>query len=115
MELLTDELLRRFAEIGSQEGKGDDAIVVAKFFTPDSSWTWYATEYDPAAREFFGLVDGHDVELGCFSLDELEEATGPHGLHIERDIWWRERRLGEVRDDVVARRLTSGLDDCEVA
>lgn len=98
MKLLKKELEARFAQLGRQEDRGDDAIVVCKFFTPDSGWTWWATEYDPETREFFGLVQGHEVELGYFSLDELEAATGPLGLHIERDIYWKEATIAQVRE-----------------
>ena len=66
-----------------------DPIVSVKFFTPDSSWTWYVTEFDPAERLCFGLVQGLDRELGYFSLDELEAVRGPLGLPIERDLFWR--------------------------
>ena len=79
-----------------QDGLGDDAIVHAKFFTPDGSWTWYATEYDPETRMFFGLVDGFDKELGYFSLDELESVRGALGLPIERDMYFKPTKLSEV-------------------
>jgi len=73
-----------------------DPIVQVKFFTPDSSWTWYATEYDPKERRFFGLVDGHEKELGYFMLDELASARGPMGLPIERDRHFKPCPLSEV-------------------
>ena len=95
MKLLTKQLEARFARLGRQDH--EEAIIVAKFFTPDSSWTWYATEYDPEDQMFFGLVDGLEVELGPFSLDELASIKGPMGLHIERDLYWREKTLSEVR------------------
>lgn len=104
MKLLTKELERRFAQLGRQEDKGDDATVVAKFFSPTSSWTAYATEYDPENREFFGLVELFEVELGYFSLDEIETVTGPLGLHIERDLYWKETSLRDVRRALEARR-----------
>ncbi len=104
LKLLTRELELRFARVGRQEEKGDEAIVIAKFFTPDSNWTWYATEYDPESREFFGLVDGFEAEMGYFSLDELVGARGPLGLPIEPDKFWRETPLGQVRRMVEERR-----------
>ena len=97
MKLLTKELERRFAQVGSQEDKGDDAIVVAKFFTPWTNWTWYCLEWSPEDRTFFGLVDGFETEFGSFALEELEEINGPAGLRIERDLYWKERTIGEVR------------------
>jgi hypothetical protein len=33
-----------------------------KFFTPWTSWTWSASERDPAERFFFGIVVGHERE-----------------------------------------------------
>jgi hypothetical protein len=66
--------------------KTDNPIAVLKFFTPDSSWTWYLTEYDPESRLAFGLVIGQDREFGNFSLIELEELRGPMGLPVERDL-----------------------------
>ncbi|MGO9417070.1 MAG: DUF2958 domain-containing protein, partial [Syntrophobacteraceae bacterium] len=87
MKLLTQELLRRFAKIGRQE-QVKDPLVVAKFFNPTGAGTWYATEYDPESRCFFGYVslfgDWND-EWGSFSLDELEDFRGRFGLGIERD------------------------------
>jgi hypothetical protein len=50
---------------------------------------------------FFGLVDGFVPELGYFSLNELKTAKeglrGLQALPIERDVWFREQRLSEVR------------------
>lgn len=106
MKHLTKEIERRFAQVGRQECLGDRAVVVTKFFTPDSNWTWYATEYDPVLRKFWGLVDGFEVEYGPFSLNAMETATGPLGLHIERDLWWKECTLGEVRKTLDARRVS---------
>lgn len=85
MMLLTKENLAALPPLGSQEKKGLDALAVVKFFCPWNSWTWWASEYDPADGVFFGLVDGHEAELGYFSLTELEAVRGPAGLKIERD------------------------------
>ena len=84
MKLLTKAIEARFAKLGRQDTP--DAEVVVKFFTPWSNWTWYATEYDPTTRTFFGLVEGFETELGSFSLDELEALRGPWGLKVERDL-----------------------------
>ena len=43
MKLLTEELRRRLPPLYSQE-KSKDPTVHCKFFTPDSNWTWFATE-----------------------------------------------------------------------
>ena len=94
-KLVTQELRKQIPPLYSQE-ENPDPTVWAKFFTPDSSWTWYATEFDGEDR-FFGLVDGHEVELGYFSLHELAETRGPMGLPIERDLYWNPKPVSEVR------------------
>lgn len=98
MQLLTKELLKRFEKIGRQEDSADP-IVVAKFFNPTGAGTWYATEYDPESKEFFGYVsifgDWND-EWGSFSLEELQNYTGKFGLCIERDLYFGEKRISEV-------------------
>lgn len=97
MALLPDIIARRLPSLYSQEGKGEDAIAHVKFFTPWTRWTWYASEYDPEERLCFGVVVGHERELGYFSLDELEAIRGPGGLRIERDLDWTPRPLKECR------------------
>ncbi len=98
MKLLTKELLARFAKVGSQE-EAKDPLVIAKFFNPAGAGTWYATEYDPESKEFFGYVsifgDWND-EWGSFSLAELESYRGKLGLGIERDLYFDEKKISEI-------------------
>ena len=75
----------------------DDPLAVLKYFTPDGSWTWFLTEYDPGQRLAFGLVIGHERELGYFSFTELEVLRGPMGLPIERDLNFKPTRLSLCR------------------
>lgn len=69
--------------------------VIAKFFTPWTNWTWYATEFD-GNDLFFGLVDGHEKEWGYFSLRELESVSGPFGLKIERDLYFGQPKIKDI-------------------
>lgn len=98
MKLLTKELEARFAAVGSQESV-KDPVIIAKFFNPTGAGTWYATEYNPVDKTFFGFVsifgDWND-ELGYFSLSELESFKGMFGLGIERDIHFGEKPLSSV-------------------
>lgn len=96
MKLLTKEIKKRLPKLYSTE-KVEDPIVQVKFFTPWAGWTWYATEYDPATRVFFGLVRGNEEELGYFNLDELESIKGPMGLKIERDLYFKPVPLSLAR------------------
>ena len=105
MKLLTKALEKRFAKIGSQEDI-KDPIIVAKFFNPTGAGTWYATEYDPKRRIFFGYVsifgDMND-EWGYFSLDELESYRGRLGLGIERDLYFDEQKASLVINKITER------------
>jgi Protein of unknown function (DUF2958) len=98
MELLPDEVAKTLPPLYAQDGKGDDAIVYVKFFHPLSSWTWYATEYDPDERIFFGWVHGDFPELGYFSLDEMEQ-TLVMGIGMERDLHFTPKKLSEVKQE----------------
>ena len=95
MELLTKELREQLPPLYSQEHEADP-LVICKFFTPDSSWTWYAIEFD-GQDVFFGLVVGFEEELDYFRLSELTQARGPLGLPIERDLHFQPTRLSLVR------------------
>ena len=98
MKLMTKALAKRFAQVGSQENV-KDPMIIAKFFNPTGAGTWYATEYHPEDRLFFGYVSifgDYCDEWGYFSLEELEAYTGRFGLGIERDLFWSERRASEV-------------------
>lgn len=75
----------------------DAPLAMLKFFTPDSSWTWYVVEYDPEQRICFGLVIGHEREFGYFSLEELEQIRGPMGLPIERDLHFDPKPVAECK------------------
>jgi hypothetical protein len=97
LKLLTKELIASLPPLYSQE-EVKDPIVRCKFFTPDSSWTWYAIEFD-GVDTFFGLVDGFEEELGYFSLKELESVRGKLGLPIERDLYFTPRALSKVQRD----------------
>lgn len=91
-----DDMADKVPQLYATE-RDDDPIAVLKFFTPDSSWTWYVTEYDPTQRLCFGLVIGHERELGYFSLDELAEVRGPLGLPIERDLHFQPRPVSQCK------------------
>lgn len=96
MKLMTKTLEDRFAEIGDQS-KSLDPIIVAKFFNPCGSMTWYASEYDKENRICFGYVTGISFpEWGTFSIEELESLKLPFGLGIERDIHFKEIRFNAL-------------------
>lgn len=96
MQLLTQEIRRKLPKLYATEKVPlNEKILVVKFFTPDSSWTWYATEFD-GEDLFFGLVDGFEREWGYFSLRELESVRGPLNLGVERDLYFEPTKFKEL-------------------
>lgn len=97
MELLPQEIREQLPELYGNEEIGLAAQALVKFFTPDSNWTWYGSEFN-GEDIFFGLVIGFEAEFGYFSLSELESVKGPLGLPIERDLHFAPKSLRELRD-----------------
>jgi hypothetical protein len=93
--LLDPSSREKLPELYSKEDRGLDALALVKFFTPDSSWTWFASEFD-GEDIFYGLVVGLEVEFGYFSLKELQSVRGPWGLPIERDLYFEPETLREL-------------------
>jgi hypothetical protein len=103
--LLDLDSRERLPKLYANEHLGLNALAQVKFFTPSSNWTWYASEASAAMKDgtykaltevdanapeiedviFFGLVNGFELELGYFSLSELESVGGGLQLPIERD------------------------------
>ncbi len=97
--LLDQESREKLPELYSGEEQGLDALAQVKFFTPDAQWTFFASEYD-GTDIFFGLVVGFEIELGYFSLSELQSVKGPLGLPIERDLYWQPKTLQEIAPEL---------------
>ena len=97
MLLLTKELRKKLPKLYENEEKGMEALALVKFFTPDSSWTWYASEFD-GEDIFFGLAVGFCPELGYFSLSELQKVRGKLGLPVERDLWFQPTTLAVLME-----------------
>ena len=77
-----------------------DPLAVVKLFHPLSNWTWYIVESD--GDRCFGLVDGFEMEMGYFSLDELRSIE-VLGLRVERDLYFKPTPIHELK-----RRLRGG-------
>jgi hypothetical protein len=100
MKLLTKALQKSLPKLYSQE-KVEDPIVRAHFFDPCGAANWWITEggVDEDDYLMFGLCDlGMGFpELGYVSINELQAVKGRWGLGIERDLYWTEKPLSEVK------------------
>lgn len=115
--LITDEIKAKLPPLYANEKIGMEAVAPVKYFSPAAGWTWYASEAaalmedgtykplrdvdlnDPNIQDviFFGLVIGYEIELGYFSLAELQSAHGDLGLAIERDLYYEPQTLRELQ------------------
>lgn len=101
MKLMTKQIEKRAQ---AQYKKGNDLYqdVVAKFFDPTGSWTWYLMNQDPQDPDYlWGIVKGFEVEIGSFSLSELQAIRGRFGLGIERDLYFTPRPASEVWESLI--------------
>lgn len=92
MLLMTKELEHELSKypIGSQDGKGEDAKVVVKYFNPCGAGTWLITEGEKQENcdwLLFGYCNIFEWEWGYVMLSELESVQLPFGLSIERELY----------------------------
>lgn len=101
MKLITKAIenkLKRFP-IGSQDGKGDDAEIIVKFFSPCGTSTWWVLEgeqTDDGDWLFFGIAEIYEREYGYFRLSELQSIRLPFGLKIERDMYFDGKKVRDI-------------------
>jgi len=120
--LLDEASAKRLPPLYTNEPIGLNALAQVKFFS--SGWTWYASEasavlpdgtykpltdidpYDPNIQDviFFGLVDGFELELGYFSLSELEGANEDTIATIERDTAFTPTSLKDLQTQHLNKR-----------
>ena len=92
---IPDELREKIPPLYATEELPDPTVWV-KLFTPDSSWTWYITEFD-GEDTCFGYVVGFESEMGYFLLSDITCARGKLGLPVERDLFFTPCPLSAVR------------------
>jgi len=94
--LMNDEIQAQLPPLFSNEHLGLEAIAPIKYFLPGTHWTWYPTEFD-GNDLFFGLVAGNEVEIGSFSLSELQTLHGGLLLQVERDLYYEPNTIRELQ------------------
>ena len=82
------------AEKQYDEGSDMEQKVVAKYFDPMGSWKWFLMNKKKDDSYCWGIVKGHEVEMGSFSLDELKSMQP----RIQRDLYFEPTPANEVWD-----------------
>ena len=95
MKLLTKSITEKATK---QYDKGSDMeqMVVAKFFNPIGSWSWYLMNLGEDKDYAWGIVDGNAVEMGSWLMSELQNQKLPFGLGIERDTSFKSIKASEL-------------------
>ena len=111
MKIITKEIEKKFAKypIRSQEGKGDEAVVLFKAFNPYGGQSWYILEAGEEVngdRELFAYMTyGGEGEYGYMMLSDITGTlVNVHGykLHLERDKYFSGNLADAKRDAGVA-------------
>ena len=95
MKLLTKEITEK-ATKQYDEGSDMDQMVVAKFFNPIGNGTWYLMKMDKDEDYCWGIVDMFAVEMGSFSMRELQGIKLPLNMGIERDKYFEPIKASEL-------------------
>ena len=102
MKLVTKQIENRLSKypLYSQDGKGNDATIVCKFFL--ANWTWYVLGAKKEANGdylFYGIVEnGCEREHGYFRLSELESLRLWGCVKVERDMYFDPIKVGKCRE-----------------
>lgn len=102
MKLITKQIESRLAKypLYSQDGKGDNATIVCKFFL--ASHTWYVLECEKQSDGdymFYGIVsNGREREYGYFLLSQLESLRYMRYLKVERDRYFDPIKIADCRE-----------------
>ena len=95
MKLLTKKITEQAQE---QYDKGSDMeqMVVAKYFDPMGSWRWFLMNMGQSEDYCWGIVDLFAIEMGSFSMRELQSIQLPLNMGIERDKYFEPVKASEL-------------------
>ena len=72
------------AEKQYDEGSDMEQKVVAKYFDPMGSWKWFLMNMHKDDDYCWGIVKGHAIEMGSFSMAELKSMQP----RLQRDLYF---------------------------
>ena len=103
MKLMTKKVEKDLEKypLYSQDGKGEEAVVVCKFFL--QGYTWYVLEDDKNGDDylFYGITAGQFNEIGYFMLSQLKSVTNEWGLGVERDRGFKPTKVKDLHLNII--------------
>ena len=104
-EPTAEELAKLPRLYATQNTPWQDTVIHERFFL--GGCDWYAAEFGPDERMFFGYTilndDLQNAEWGYISFDELR-AINIKGIEVDRDLHWRKRKASEVERIIAGMR-----------
>lgn len=95
----TKNQLDKIPPLYAQDGKGKEAKVYMKLFSPDK--TYYITEFDKKTGDMFGYVkvEGGESEWGYTNYNDLKLAYAQSkGMnYLDRDIHFKPTKVREIK------------------
>ena len=83
MKLITKEIKDK-AQKQFDDGSDMEQMVVAKYFDAMGDWKWFLMNMDKDEDYCWGIVKGHEVEMGSFSMAELKSMQP----RLQRDLYF---------------------------
>ena len=93
MKLMTKEIQKK-AEKQYDLGSDMEQMVVAKYFDAMGDWKWFLMNMDKDGDYCWGIVKGHEVEMGSFSMEELKSMQP----RLQRDLYFEPVKAKDVWD-----------------
>ena len=88
---MTKEIQEK-AEKQFDKGSDMEQMVVAKYFDAMGGWKWFLMNKKKDDSYCWGRVKGHAVEMGSFSIKELQSMSP----RIQRDLYFEPMKAKDV-------------------
>ena len=92
-----DKNLQNIPPLYAQENVANP-ILYARYHIVECDWEWYVMEYSPLQKLCYGLIVCDEVELGYFSLDELESIQYKYGVVAQYDYEFKPIELKALQN-----------------
>ena len=91
MKLLTKKIKEQAIK-QYDEGSDMEQMVVAKYFDAMGDWKWFLMNMHKDDDYCWGIVKGHEVEMGSFSMEELKSMQP----RLQRDLYFEPMKAKDV-------------------
>ena len=84
--------IKKQAQGQFDEGSDMEQMVVAKYFDAMGDWKWFLMNMDEDEDYCWGIVKGFAVEMGSFSMAELNSMQP----RLQRDLYFEPMKAKDV-------------------